>query len=369
MRAFSFLFAGLLSCSALATARADESRRFFDFTPISADNPVVATIDGTLAIPLSELRAYRHGERLQAKTDTLAQKRALLDDLVNEYLYVDEAYRAGVVTSPRFAKQMETTRTLILTDFMSTRALQEKNKTSPTPNDAAAALANRLFDTATIDISNEAYGVIKRAAKTIDVTSAASKRGPIVDPPEAAAEKLYAIVNAAPEAVAVSYAGKTISIHELLSIYAGLPTPRPPVETQEGFVAMIKPLITPELMALEAIRRGIAEEPEFQNKVIQNRNALLRFHVHGAIETQANEVLRGPALEAQLAAWYRDHAAAFVTPAIDGGAGKIPPLSDVKDRALADFSVDLCDRLLAEKAHELRKLRPVAINEAALQSL
>ena len=38
----------------------------------------------------------------------------------------NEAYRAGVVTSPRFAKQMETTRTLILTDFMSTRALQEK---------------------------------------------------------------------------------------------------------------------------------------------------------------------------------------------------------------------------------------------------
>src|SRR6185369_11804282 len=109
------LFLSAWSFAALARAGADESRRFFDFTPIAADNPVVATIDDTIKIPLSELRAYRTGERLQAKTDTLAEKRALLEDMLNEYLFVDEAYRTGVVESPRFSKQMEATRTMILT--------------------------------------------------------------------------------------------------------------------------------------------------------------------------------------------------------------------------------------------------------------
>src|ERR1051325_8453642 len=124
-----FLFAVLH-----APSQAVEPRRFFDFTPLSADNPAVATIDGTHSIPLSELRAYRNTERLQSRTDTLAQKRALLDDLIAEFLFVDECYRTGVVESPRFTKQMEATRTLVLTDFMTTRALREKN-----PAETAAA--------------------------------------------------------------------------------------------------------------------------------------------------------------------------------------------------------------------------------------
>src|SRR5262249_26789136 len=149
---------------------------------------VVATIDGTLKIPLSELRAYRQGERLQAKTDTLAQKRALLDDLVNEYLFVDETYRTGVVSSPRFLKQMEATRTMILTDFLATQVFREKK--SGQTGDAAAALADNLFDAAAIDISNEAHAIIRHAADLLDAAGAASKRGPIIDPPEVAAEKL-----------------------------------------------------------------------------------------------------------------------------------------------------------------------------------
>ena len=171
-----------------------------------------------------------------------------------------------------------------------------------------------------------------------------------------------------PDAVAVRYEGKTISIHQILSLYAGLPAPRPQIETQEGFVAMIKPFITPELMAIEATKRGIAAGPEFQNKLVQNRNALLRFQVHGAIEARANEVLRGPELEAKLSAWYRAHADAYAVPAKDGGKKNLP-LSEVGNRVLADFSVALCDDFLAEKTRILRAQHVVVINEAALAKL
>lgn len=352
------LGAGFLLISLVgSSATADESRRFFDFTPLSADNPAVATIDGTRAIPLSELRAYRNAERLQAKTDTFAQKRALLDDLVSEFLFVDECYRTGIVESPRFAKQMEATRTLILTDFMTTRALHEK-KPGET-GDAAAVLADRLFDAAPIDISNEAYAIVKHAAKLLDATTVASQRGPLVDSPEAAAAKLYTIINAAPEAVIVRYADKTLSIHEILSLYSGLPAPRPNVQAEAGFVAMIKPLITPELMAQEAVRRGIAVEREFQDKLVQNRNALLRFHAHGAIEARANDVLRGADLETRLQAWYHEHRELY--PA--------EPFATLRPRVLGDFSVDLRDRLIAEKAQALRKVRVVTIDDEVLKRL
>jgi hypothetical protein len=355
-------------CCLLSFARGDVSHRLFDFTPISAANPVVATIDGTLQIPLSELRAYRTTERLQARTDDLPRQRALLDDLINEYLFVDEAYRTGLVQSPKFSTQMAATRTMILTDFLSTQATNEHPPGSVAARDAAATLADRLFDAAPIDISNEAYALIKRAAQKIDTTSAASQRGPVADPPDVTAAKLSAIITATPEAVAVRFADKSLSLHEILSIYAGLPAPRPAVQTPEGFVALIKPLITPELMAGEAVRRGIASESDFQNKLVQNRNALLRFQAQAAIEAEANAILRSPELEAKLQAWYRTHAGTYAVTE-PGGGRTVPALAEARDRALADFSVELCDHFRAEKARALRQARVITIDEAVLRTL
>src|SRR6478735_5181625 len=105
----------LVSIALALAARAEDSRRLFDFTPVSPENPIVAVIDD-IEIPLSELRAYRDAERRQAVTDaaSLPQRRAVLDDLINEYLHVDAAYRAGVPDSPGFARQMVATRTMIL---------------------------------------------------------------------------------------------------------------------------------------------------------------------------------------------------------------------------------------------------------------
>lgn len=358
----------LLVAIACTLAPANESRRLFDFTPVSATNPVVATIDGAIEIPLSELRAYRHGERLRSSVASPAEKRALLDDLIDEYLLVHETYRTGVALSPRFAKQMEATRTLILTDFMATRAQREKKPGEP--GDAAISLADRLFEEAPIDISNEAYDIIKRAAKAIDAANPAPRPGPVrAAAPEDTAGKLYAIISATPEAVAVHYAGRTLSVHQILSIYSGLPVPRPDVQTQDGFVALIKPLITPELMALEAVRRGIADEPEFQNKLIQNRNALLRFHAQGAIEARANEILGSPALEATLRAWYREHAGAFAPPSNSGAPATPPDFTTVRERVLADFSVDLCERFRAEKTRELRQRHTIRVDDAVLGAL
>jgi hypothetical protein len=371
MRTIPVLRVTLLLLLFSSAASSDDSRRFFDFTPVAPDNPVVATIDD-IRIPLSELRGYRDAERLNTITDPsdLSQKRAVLDGLINEYLYVDEAHRTGVVQSPEFLRQMEATRTMILTDFMSTRAADEYAGKFPTLTNGGAGLemAERLFEAASIAVSNEAYAILKRAAQAVDATIVASKRGPVVDSPQTLTAKLHAIVNETPDAVLVEYEHKTISLRHILALYAGLPEPRPAIETPDGLTQIIKPLILPELMAIEAMKRGIAEDTEFKNKVIQNRNALLRFHAHGLIERESSELMQSPTIESTLRAWYEAHKTEYGV-LDDAGRNKIPSYEEARSRVEGDYSVALRDSLLAEKAQALRKNRSITIDDDVLRNL
>jgi hypothetical protein len=352
-------------------ARADESRRFFDFTPVSAKNPVVATIDDVV-IPLSELRGYRDAEKLNTITDPgdLSQKRAVLDGLINEYLYVDETHRTGVVQSPDFLKQMEATRTMILTDFMSARAADDGSKTAliGATGDAGLEMAEKLFEATSIAVSNEAYAVLKEAARSVDATIDASQRGPVIDSTQTTTSKLHRIVSETPDAVLVEYEHKTISTRQILALYAGLPEPRPAIATPDGLTQMIKPLILPELMAIEAMKRGIAEDPEFKNKVVQNRNALLRFHVHGLIDRAASELMHASTIESELRAWYEAHKEEYGV-IDDSGRNKIPSYDEARPRVEGDYSVVLRDMLLAEKAQVLRNNRSIKIDEDVLRNL
>jgi hypothetical protein len=315
------------------------------------------------------LRAYRDAERPHAITDAgnAAQKRAVLEELISEYLLVDEAYRTGATQSAGFVRQMDATRTMILTDFMAARAEKEKPPVNPADPDAAKALGDQLFEAETIDISNEAFAVVKRVAAAIDAASAAAKRGPIVDSPQHAAEELRAIVQQAPEVVVVRYAEKTITSRQILVIYAGLPAPRARIDTESGFVAMIKPMIVPELMAIEATKRGIATDPLYQAKLIQNQNALLRFHMQGLIERRATDVMHAPNIEEQLVTWYRAHLADYTVGA--EGSRRVQPFNEVRQRVEGEYSVDLLERFKAEQIAALRKNHTIVVNDRMLAGL
>lgn len=361
----------LLAVLLVPGLRADESRRFFDFAPVSHANPVVASIDdGRIEIPLSELRGYRDAEKLNVITDpaSLAQKRAVLEDLLNEYLFVDEAYRTGVPDSPGFVRQMEVTRTMVLSDFMSMRA-QQAAPPALDGADAGAALAGKLFESTDIVVSNEAYGIFKRAAGQVAEAGAALRPGLLPAQREEIEETMRRVVTGTPEAMLVRYADRTISLRQVLAIYAGLPAEkRPPVQTPAGFIDMIKPLILPELMVIEAVKRGIELEPAFRQKLIQNRNALLRFHAHGMVERRANELLQAPDLEVRLRDYHKLYQSFYVTG--DRAGGQRPATyEESRAQVEGDYSVALRDRLLAEQAGILRRTRTVRIDEQALTAL
>lgn len=361
-----FLLACAIAFGGAVSARADDSRRMFDFTPVSATNPVVATIDGSVEIPLSEPRAYQQAERPKALPNPadFAQKRALLEELIDQYLLVDEAYRTGVTKLPPFVRQMEATRTMLLTDFMAARANDQAKKTPSTPD--AVAMADRLFEATRIDVSNEAYALLQKRAQLIDTTSRDSSRGPIADTRAVAEEKLRDIVTATPDVAIVRYDDQTIKTRQLLVIYAGLPPPRPNLQTHDGFLAFVKPMIVPELMAREAAKEGMETDPFFRAKLIQNRNALLRFHMQGTIDRQANAAMKAPDFVDQLRAWYNTHAADYRRPAEKGGG--VPPFGEVRSRVEADYSVVLVERLKAEQVAQLRRERRIQINDAALKA-
>jgi hypothetical protein len=344
---------------------ADESRRLFDVAPVSASNPVVATIDGRIEIPLGELRAFQQAERLHALAPDarLADKRAILNDLISEYLLVDEAYRAGVPQAPRFVGQMQATRTLMLADELAGQLHAARPDATPA-GAATASLATRLFDEATLDVSNEAYEVARRTAAAINATTAAARTGPVVNPPEVLTDQLAALVQRAPDAVLVRYGGdQTLRVHEVLAIYAGLPPPRPDVQTHDSFLAMIKPLIVPHLMAAQAARDGLAATPDFQRRLTRNQNVLLRFHMHGEIESEANRQLAQPDLEEKLRAWHRAHRTEYRV-----GDGGLATFAEAKERVLADYSVALVEDLKRAKVTRLRSSHRIAIDDAVLES-
>lgn len=361
----------LLAALLIPAAWADESRRLFDFATVSDANPVVASIDGgRVEIPLSELRGYRDAEKLNAIRDpaSLAQKRAVLEDLLNEYLFVDEAYRTGVPESPGFARQMAATRTMVLSDLMAMRA-QQAAPAATDGTDAGAALAEKLFEATDVVVSNEAYEVFKRGAQQVVEAGAVLRPGLPPEQREEIEGRMRRVVAGTPEAVLVRYADRTISLRQVLVIYAGLPAEkRPAVQTPAGFIDMIKPLILPELMVMEAVRRGIEAEPVFRQKLIQNRNALLRFHAQGLAERRTNELLQAPDLEERLRAYHQLHQSSYV---VTDAAGNRRPATYEESRAQVegDYSVTLRDRLLAEQADDLRKSRTVQVDEKALAAL
>lgn len=354
----ALFFALFLSLGKLtASPETDYAHRLLDFTPVSATNPIVARIDGAVEIPLSEYHTYQRAEHLSTLKNQLdlAQKKEILNDLIDEYLLVDEACRSGADKHPGFTNRMEFTQTLILSDLLVTQEVASKAKTAGEYDKLLADLQNRLFDAATIDVSVQAYDKLKIAAKEINEVSETSS-------PSA---KIRELIWELPDFVLARYNGIQITVKQILAIYAPLHAPRPQLETNQDLINILKPLIVPELLAAEARRRGMEALPAFQNKVIENQNALLRIYMHGVIAAQANRELHVPDLDGRIRSWYAQNAEHYSVESGDG-VKTTPAYADIHKRVEGDYSVDLRDRIQAEKVRTLRQVHHIEIDDVIL---
>jgi len=357
-----WLLVGWLMLGLPANSRATSfERRLFDFTPVSSTNPVVARIGNTMEIPMSEYRAYVAAEKeaIIRTNASFAEKQAVLDDLIGEYLLVDDAYKNGVDKHPEFLRKMDYTRTILLSEFLTAQEVDAKAKTADEYHRLLADLQNRVFEAAEIIVSNEAYEKLKKAAREINAADQTS-----IDR-KASMARIRAVMESMDESVLARYDNEKVTVKEVLAIYANLHAPRPRLETKQDLIDILKPLVMPSLLAAEARKRGIENHADFKNKIEQNRNALLRIYEHGRLQQQASDGMKAPDLSERLRAWYEQNKEHY---AIDGAAGSktIPPYSEVRERVEGDYSVGLWERAEADKIRSLRKSNQVKIDDAVL---
>jgi hypothetical protein len=356
------LLAGLLTVGKPSNLGATTfERRLFDFSPVSATNPVVARID-TIEIPMSEYRAYIAAEKqiIIRTNSTFTERKAILDDLIGEYLLVNDAYRDGIDQHSDFIRKMDYTRTILLSEFLTAQEVDAKAKTAEEYNHLLGDLQNRVFEAAEIIVSNEAFDKLKKAAREINASD------PTATDRKAAMAKIRAIMENTDDSVLARYNTEKVTVKEVLAIYANLHAPRPQLETNQDLIDILKPLVMPSLLAAEARKRGIGNLADFKNKVEQNRNALLRIYEHGVLQQQASDGMKAPDLSDRLQSWYKQNEDRY---AMDGPSGSktTPPYSEVRERVEGDYSVDLWEHAEADKIRSLRKSYRVEINDAVLQ--
>jgi hypothetical protein len=357
------LITGLLALGNPADSHATSlDRRLFDFTPISNTNAVVARIGNTVEIPVTEYQAYIAAEKqIIIRTNScFAERRTLLDDLVGEYLLVNDAYKDGIDQRPDFLRKMDYTRTILLSEFLTAQEVDAKAKTAEEYNHLLNDLQNRVFDAAEIIVSNEAFEKLRKVAKDINALDPASTGR------KTSSAKIRAVMEKLDESVLARYNGEKVSVKEVFAIYANLHAPRPRLETNQDLIDILRPLVMPSLLAAEARKQGIENLADFKNKVDQNRNALLRIYEHGVLQQQASDGMKVPDLSERLQAWYKQNAERY---AIEGPSGSktTPPYSEVHERVEGDYSVDLWERLEADKIHSLRKSCRIQIDDAVLR--
>lgn len=322
--------------------------RLFDFTPPSAENPVLARIDDSLEIPASELRAFVAAERSSRQLEQLSptERHQALRDLADEYLLVIEAKRRGAEQTGPFRLRMDYTRRMLLSEFLVGDEVGARATTADDYARRLASLRREIFDSCPIAVSNESHALFAQLAAE---TAAALARSAA---PEAE-KRLFAEATArAGHATLARYGSNAVPVRKALVFYLYLPPgDRPEVGTPAGLTKLLEELLLPDLLADEAQRRGLEQRDDFRAKVAENESALLRMFMQDQLR---RELLALPApSEAELARWYllrRDRyarAAASPLVGLDGFDGQ-------RERVQSDF---LEERAAELRAKRLRKLR------------
>jgi hypothetical protein len=367
MRLHFFLAIALCLIAQCSKVEAGYDRRFFDFTPISTTNPAVAQIDNSIEIPTSEYVAYQKAEHLATVKDKLDlnQKKEILNELIDQYLLVDDAYKVGADKQPGFIHRMEFTKTLILSDMLVARDVDAKAKTAEQYNELLTNLQERLLDETEIDISNEAYDQLKAMARGIN--SAGDLASSPEEQKDAAREKTREIMQHSPDAVLARYDGKSLTVKQVLAVYAQLHIPRPNLENQSVLTDFLKPFIVPDLLSVEAQKEGMDKSQEFQDKVLQNQNALLRIYMRNKLEAEADDKLQTSDLDVQMESWYDQHKDQYARQV--NGKNEIPSYAEMRKRVQGDYSEDLLEHLQAKKIQTLRSTHEVRIDDTVLDRL
>ena len=328
--------------------------RLHDFSPVSEDNPVLARVDGaSIEIPISEFRAYLKAEVSEEERKTLdaAGKRKHLDRLIDDLLFLRDAYRRHVDTRENMVRSLESTRRLLLVEFLTREEVGDKAKSADHYAVLQSALEDRLFDKAEVNVSNEGYADLKEAI----VQHGSGKPEDL--PTDIAAHSL------------AQCGEMKISVGDAFALYVGMPPgKRPNVATQEGVSKLLKQLLTDGLKLAEARARGIDKSRAYRETVAANRASLTRMWLQDRITAKAAERMKAPEAEVRLRKWYDDNLKTRYTYKDDKGVQKVMRFETEKPSIRNDYFDTVRDEVRAERAAQLREGVHIEIDERILSS-
>jgi len=355
------LIAGLLShILCFAETPLERRHRLYDMAPVSPANPVVASVEGTdIEIPLSEYRAYVASLPGADKRSplSLARKRELLADLLNEHFLLWEGYRQKIDQREAVTKMLEQTKIILLESALTETEVGAKAKTPDEEDKLAKELRSRIFDKADIFVSNEAYDEVRKIIRakntSTQIVPAATTNGAGTLP------KGYVL--------AKCKAG-SVTIGDFLSAYTQAPvSSRPNIETQQGMVEFLKQMLEDSLMVAEARERGLEKSEAVREKMQLNRNVLTRMGVLDELSDKASAMVKKPGFEADLRRWYDDHRKSRYTYQDSTGKEQVVPFAEEHESIQNDYLENLMEQMRAEKINSLRKGQKIQINEKLLE--
>ncbi len=335
--------------------RIEDLHLLWDMTPPSASNPIIARVaDYRLEIPASEFRAFLASEVPPARQEgrwrgTYEDKRRLLDRLLDDHLFLWEGYRQGADKTDGVVRQLQETEKLLLAEHLEEREGTDKAKTAAEHQRMKTSLRERLFNKATVTVSNEALAELRGAART----AAGSETS----------ERTLALCSLPPATL-------TVTVGAFLDAYRRMPPDeRPDLERKEAVVDILKQILEPELEAAEARALGLERSDKVRSLLQQNRNTIVRLWELDRLTAETVERTRRPDHEQRLRQWYQDQRSGRYTYRDAGGQLRTRELEKERESIQNDYFEHLVETVRAETLAALRRGRRIEVDEEFLRQM
>lgn len=343
--------------------------RLYDLTPVSADNPVLASVkECGIEIPLSELRAYVRTDtppNRVGKMLTGPEKQRELQKLVDDYFWIWSGYHQHVdQTDPDIRGMLGITRNEALRDLLIKREVESKASSMAEFQLLRKAFVRQLFDRMETHVSPHAVELAKLGARHINAFDASGKQRNAED--DALPDGLTQAQRLEP--LATSKLG-TLRVGDFLAVYTHPPVAeRADLDQKGALEAELAEAYSGALLLAEAEARGLDRDPAVRQQVQSDRTGLVRQWAIEQVARQADEITHDPANAPKLKAWYEAHLASFYTKKDDHGQVHVLPYAPNSDQILSDYFTDLLQRMQREELDRLRHGRTLVIDAKALEA-
>jgi hypothetical protein len=362
--------AGAATAAPTAT-KADDAieqvRRLYDLTPISADNPVIASVrECGIAIPLSEFRAYVRTDTPPdrvGQTLTTEEKRREVQKLIDEHFWVWSGYAHHIdETDPDIKSMLRITRNEALRSLLIKQEVEDKAKSMAEFQLLRKAFIRRLFDQLNVHVSPPAFALAKAAAKRLNAADATGKPRDPDDTtlPDGLTQEQRL------QPLATCQIG-TLRIGDFLAVYSNPPVAvRVDLDQPDNVAPLLAEAFSGTLLLAEAEARGLDRTAAVREQIQSDRTGLVRQWAIEEIAKKADTMAHDPANEPQLKAWYDAHRATLYTSKDEHGQTHVLPYTPNSDRIQSDYFTHLFEQLRHAELQRLRQGKTIVVDERRL---